>query len=147
MSVAITGVAIACASVAARPKASGSIEAIDGDVRGAEGRRHVLHVADDAHAILQPGGVDLRCQRGLVATASLRVAGEDERRHRRARPRCASSARRLDDELLALPRVRRAACRIDASLVVDAPLRAHRGDALRRDVHRIELAARRRRDR
>ena len=74
----------------------------DGDVRGAEGGGHVVLVADDAHALIEPGRMDLRCQRRPVGAAPLRVAGEDEHRVVEA-GRCASSARRLDDDLLALP--------------------------------------------
>ena len=50
----------------------------DGDVRGAEGGGHVVLVADDAHAIIEPGRMDLRRQCGPVGTAPLRVAGKDE---------------------------------------------------------------------
>ena len=78
MLVETTGQAIAWASAAARPNASGSVEAtmVTADCR--VGRRHVGTVADDADRAGQSGALDLLAQGRSVVVATLGVAGQHE---------------------------------------------------------------------
>ena len=87
-----TGVPMACASTAERPKASGSVEGTVTTDAAEEGRRHVGAMADTPHDALQPRGGDQRVELAHVGRPALRVAREHKGEIARALNRCIFAA-------------------------------------------------------
>ena len=103
-----TGVPIACASTAERPKASGSVEGTVDDRGGEKGRRHVGAMADAAHDARR--GPAPRSARRARARSRRGPAGRRRARRRRRRgPRALSFAAASISTFWPFQPVRRAA--------------------------------------
>ena len=139
MSVAITGVPIACASVAVRPNASGSVEAITATraVRKAAG--HVVDVPDDADALREPGGLDRLLERCRIAAAALRVDPASTTTASPSLPRSRSSRAASISTSCPFQRGEPRSLQDHGRVRADAPLLAQLGDALWPDDRRIEV--------
>ena len=70
MSVAMTGVAIDLRFRGGASEGFRLDRGDDSDVRGAEGGGHVVLVADDAYALIEPGRTDLRHERRFVGVCA-----------------------------------------------------------------------------